>query len=520
LNLAQNKEASNTSQGPEFFVGLVGAIGTEMPEVCSTISTHLDSFNYKVKEIRFSRLLHDFVEYRDVPMSPKDQYYEKHMDAGNEVRTILGAGALALLAMSWIRKIRKESNGDENLPIPRCAYVLNSLKNPEEVKTLRSVYGPRFVLFAAFAPHDRRRDDLASSIADSRAGQRDFDSNGEAEHLIWRDENEVDVNGQNVSETFPRADFFVDASHSANLKEATGRFLRLAFGYPFHTPSKDEYGMFHAYAAALRSSDLSRQVGAVISTVGGDIVAVGTNEVPRAGGGLYWEGDDPDRRDFKQAKVDPDLNQGKVDPDFKRKKTVFVELFKRMKDLGWLKDELAAKGAESIVDESIRHGGVLKNTQIVNYLSFERAVHAEMAALTDAARRGVSAHKCTLYTTTFPCHNCAKHIVATGIKRVVYIEPYPKSLALQLHREEISMGGPDPVLTVFESFVGVAPRRYSDLFSVSKRRNEDGSIIAWDAAKSEPRVGNPSPTYLPDEQSKVAKFFESIKSSKLHLVSG
>ncbi|MDN3612645.1 hypothetical protein QWZ16_23945 [Vibrio ostreicida] len=26
----------------------------------------------------------------------------------------------------------------------------------------------------------------------------------------------------------------------------------------------------------------------------------------------------------------------------------------------------------------------------------------------------------------FPCHNCAKHIVASGIKRVVYVEPYPK----------------------------------------------------------------------------------------------
>jgi cytidine deaminase len=80
--------------------------------------------------------------------------------------------------------------------------------------------------------------------------------------------------------------------------------VELLFGCDYHTPTRDEYGMFHAHAAALRSSSLARQVGAAITTEEGDIVAVGTNEVPKAGGGLYWFGDRPDRRDHILG-VDP-----------------------------------------------------------------------------------------------------------------------------------------------------------------------------------------------------------------------
>jgi deoxycytidylate deaminase len=44
-----------------------------------------------------------------------------------------------------------------------------------------------------------------------------------------------------------------------------------------------------------------------------------------------------------------------------------------------------------------------------------------MSALLDADRRGVAVQGATLHTTTFPCHNCARHIVGAGIDRVVFI---------------------------------------------------------------------------------------------------
>lgn len=61
------------------------------------------------------------------------------------------------------------------------------------------------------------------------------------------------------------------------------------------------------------------------------------------------------------------------------------------------------------------------------------ADHAEMAALMSCARSGGSPVDGTLYCTTFRCHNCAKHIVAAGIRSVVYVEPYPKSKAKDLY---------------------------------------------------------------------------------------
>ena len=53
--------------------------------------------------------------------------------------------------------------------------------------------------------------------------------------------------------------------------------------------------MFLAYASSLRSAQLARQVGSAIRSAEGDIIAVGCNDVPVAGGGLYWPGPEDDR---------------------------------------------------------------------------------------------------------------------------------------------------------------------------------------------------------------------------------
>lgn len=76
-----------------------------------------------------------------------------------------------------------------------------------------------------------------------------------------------------------------------------------------------------------------------------------------------------------------------------------------------------------------------------------------------------------MYATTFPCHNCAKHIVAAGIKKVVYIEPYPKSKALEFYKREISTKADDEnCKLVLTPFSGVGPRRYIDLFAMSSTK--------------------------------------------------
>ena len=62
-----------------------------------------------------------------------------------------------------------------------------------------------------------------------------------------------------------------------------------------------------------------------------------------------------------------------------------------------------------------------------------------MNALLDAGLRGVPVAGATLHSTTFPCHNCARHLIGAGIVRVVFIEPYTKSRAEQLHADSATI---------------------------------------------------------------------------------
>lgn len=49
-----------------------------------------------------------------------------------------------------------------------------------------------------------------------------------------------------------------------------------------------------------------------------------------------------------------------------------------------------------------------------------RTVHAEVNAVAQAAKHGISTDGATLYTNTFPCWPCFKTLVAAGVKRIVY----------------------------------------------------------------------------------------------------
>jgi hypothetical protein len=128
---------------------------------------------------------------------------------------------------------------------------------------------------------------------------------------------------------------------------------------------------------------------------------------------------------------------------------------------------------------------------------FGRAVHAEMEAILSSARSGANPRGGTLYCTTFPCHNCAKHIVAAGLERVVYVEPYPKSQARVLHPDSIAFDTYETGKVVFQPFVGIGPRRYFDLFSMTLGsgydviRKDGGIRLDWGRDPSE---GEPQPS--------------------------
>ena len=48
------------------------------------------------------------------------------------------------------------------------------------------------------------------------------------------------------------------------------------------------------------------------------------------------------------------------------------------------------------------------------------AVHSEIDAISQAAKCGLKTNGATIYVTRYPCENCARAIVAAGIKKVIY----------------------------------------------------------------------------------------------------
>ncbi len=63
------------------------------------------------------------------------------------------------------------------------------------------------------------------------------------------------------------------------------------------------------------------------------------------------------------------------------------------------------------------------------------AVHAEQNAIIQAARTGISVDGATLYCTHQPCVICAKMIINSGIKKVIFDEGYPDGFSIQMFEE-------------------------------------------------------------------------------------
>ena len=54
----------------------------------------------------------------------------------------------------------------------------------------------------------------------------------------------------------------------------------------------------------------------------------------------------------------------------------------------------------------------------------QMTIHAETNAITDAASRGIKLYGSSAYVTHYPCINCAKNLIASGIKEIIYAEDY------------------------------------------------------------------------------------------------
>ena len=289
--------------------------------------------------------------------------------------------------------------------------------------------------------------------------------------------------------------------------------------------------MFMAYASAARSAQLGRQVGAAVTTAEGDVLAVGFNEVPAPGGGAYWQEEDAskDARDHAyQDGIDSNhLHRSRiVDSVMKgleghlltrtNARALLAEL-----DLDAIGIEIDTRleAVKELLKSQSESRDRIESSELKDITEYGRAVHAEMDALLTCSRLGISVKDKRLFTTTFPCHNCTRHIIASGVSEVTYIEPYPKSRARDLHSDAISFDREEARKTgriPFLPFVGIGPRRYLDLFSADlstggrvDRKDRNGRAIVKARTVRGPRVPMLPLTYI-EREKKLLNDYEDV----------
>ena len=490
---------SNRKLDTEIFFGLTSPIGTDLNSVITILTNGLQKFNYCANKIHAISSVKDYPGFKKYFKYSGPKGALKKIEAGNGFRKLHNRNDIfSILSISEIRDKRQEINRQKGISedeldtsLPRTAFIIKSFKKPEEIDLLRKIYGKSFYLISVYSNVNNRENYLNAKFANEGGKFPTIKFNSNIQTLLEIDNKEKDIYGQNISQTFPLGDLFVNIDNPELTEFHINRFLDLIFGIQDHTPLNSEYCMFLAKAASFKSGSLARQVGAALVNEKGEIISLGFNEVPKSGGGQYSPEDNPDFRDIKKA----------CDISDQLRRSTLMDLIDKLQENNLLSKngkaksqrKLSSKEINNLVDDCLYMNKTynLKDAQIMNLIEYNRAVHAELSAIMDAARRGISITNSSLYVTTLPCHECARHIICAGIKEVYYIEPYEKSLTHILHSEDVevdqighSAKKKNPVR--FIPFIGIAPRIYSELFQMKERKDKKGDRIINDPKELTP----------------------------------
>ena len=452
---------------------VVGYAGSGTSKLTGQLKSLLIAQDLNVEIIKAREGLQNYAESsgEQIPEhQTKLEQVSTFQDLGDDLRS--QASENAAVAAYMVRRINELRQAEKD---PASIFILDSLKHPSEVRLLRHVYGENFCLIGVGCRPDIRKTRLARKL--------DLDLSIDSDKIlldnfIERDaEDSVHKYGQQVNDTFHISDYFVDNTPSDEneneyvLADKLRRLVELLFGGVMHRPELDERGLYHAHAASLRSSCLSRQVGASIIDKNGNLLAVGTNDVPKAKGGLYTNcNNEVDDRCFKHRK----------------------ECSNTVKQLEIMSDILSRLKNEKLVDDTVsdkKFRAAIKGSRLGSLIEFSRSVHAEMDAMMSLVREGTRLPtSSSLYSTTYPCHNCARHIVAAGITRVIYLEPYAKSLAINLHDDSIADNLPSDKVNgrvQFLPYQGVSPRLYKKIFTKNAElKDKAGKMLKADEVEN------------------------------------
>ncbi|MFG3871498.1 anti-phage dCTP deaminase [Escherichia coli] len=479
INATQEIKDSVT---PEIIIALCGPIGSPLHETAEQISFSLKKYGYKTYDIRLSDLIRINSKYTSINIdeSTNLKKFKSLITVGDKLREIYGSDILAKLAIAKISAERKKNFGEfddivnesskgeaSKIKNQKICHIIDSVKNSSELELLKSIYGKMIFSIGVFSPLEARRENLSKI---NRLSVEDI------AELINTDSGEEFDHGQSVRDTFPKCDYFLrvdsglaepgNADAKGQILSKLERFFKLIFRSSVISPTEEENAMYAATSAARNSACLSRQVGAAVTSSSGELLSTGWNDVPRNGGGLYG------KQSIRLKVIDPDhrcytLQNRNCSNDAEKRILAEVVI-----------DSLVQEKIIPVKKREAAIQTIIKNSRLKDLIEFSRAVHAEMHAILGASRvAGERILGGKIFVTTYPCHSCARHIIASGISEVYFIEPYRKSLALKLYSDAMteSVIETDEKVKLIQ-FDGVAPTRFLELFESGSRKSKAGVL--------------------------------------------
>ena len=150
----------------ELVLGLVGAVGAQLDKTSVYLKNRLEACGYTVHTIRVSKqVIPMFIDTSLVSDVPGYDRTSELMRAGNQARENADDNSvLALGIATRIHRWRKRDEDKKPKPKLRTAYIINSLKRPEEVKRLQDIYGTGFYLIAAHNDYEKRLQQLTGYL--------------------------------------------------------------------------------------------------------------------------------------------------------------------------------------------------------------------------------------------------------------------------------------------------------------------------------------------------------------------
>lgn len=317
----------------------------------------------------------------------------------------------------WIKRTLSAANIiDANGRIDSWSnnLVIESIRNPHEVRFLRTLFGHSFFLIATLASKDTRWRRLSSDYSGNQNqfyddDRRDTDEDAEYGQQVDNCANLADYASVNEIDhptpTIQMDKIWVNLKTDVKLMESVNE-TTVSDG--LRDAHAAEVAMAVAYAQSRQSACLKRHVGAAIVDTNGLIISVGYNENPIS---------------VRSCKVENYCYKDE-------------EMHKALASRANVKCPLCGT-AHGQLESPWKCLNCGENLKLYFFPSRNMelctAIHAEERAIRSLGGR--SADDCTIYTTTFPCFQCSRYIVDARIKRVVYVEPYPVAQAIDFLRK-------------------------------------------------------------------------------------